>query len=183
MNIDISNAHCGPRIQFLDHAWLRVVHVTQILLALRIVYSSYIWSFFFFVIPAVVLKSNVSESGVKNRGQVTRRRCATYERLLDVRWRSSRSWPRLKNRNACARVWYEDSCSRITTNNMSRTCVSVLGVVSRHVSCKRDDRPCFTASCLFSTLFRTESRVSATAFDSSVFWSRITYRAPNVVWN
>jgi len=25
MNIDISNAHCGPRIQFLDHAWLRVV--------------------------------------------------------------------------------------------------------------------------------------------------------------
>lgn len=27
MNIDISNAHCGPRIQFLDHAWLRVVYV------------------------------------------------------------------------------------------------------------------------------------------------------------
>ena len=25
MNIDISNAHCGPRIQFPDHAWLRVV--------------------------------------------------------------------------------------------------------------------------------------------------------------
>lgn len=28
MNIDISNAHCGPRIQFPDHAWLRVVLVT-----------------------------------------------------------------------------------------------------------------------------------------------------------
>lgn len=27
MNIDISNAHCGPRIQFPDHAWLRVVSV------------------------------------------------------------------------------------------------------------------------------------------------------------
>jgi len=27
MNIDISNAHCGPRIQFPDHAWLRVVLV------------------------------------------------------------------------------------------------------------------------------------------------------------
>lgn len=26
MNIDISNAHCGPRIQFPDHAWLRVVY-------------------------------------------------------------------------------------------------------------------------------------------------------------
>lgn len=25
MNIDISNAHCGPRILFLDHTWLRVV--------------------------------------------------------------------------------------------------------------------------------------------------------------
>jgi hypothetical protein len=25
MNNDISNAHCGPRILFLDHAWLRVV--------------------------------------------------------------------------------------------------------------------------------------------------------------
>lgn len=29
MNIDISNAHCGPRIQFPDHAWLRVVLVTK----------------------------------------------------------------------------------------------------------------------------------------------------------
>lgn len=28
MNIDISNAHCGPRIQFPDHAWLRVVLVS-----------------------------------------------------------------------------------------------------------------------------------------------------------
>ena len=37
MNIDISNAHCGPRIQFLDHAWLRVAHVNLRLLALRIV--------------------------------------------------------------------------------------------------------------------------------------------------
>lgn len=27
MNIDISNAHCGPRIQFPDHAWLRVVSI------------------------------------------------------------------------------------------------------------------------------------------------------------
>lgn len=27
MNIDTSNAHCGPRIQFPDHAWLRVVSV------------------------------------------------------------------------------------------------------------------------------------------------------------
>ena len=25
MNIDISNAHCGPRILFPDHSWLRVV--------------------------------------------------------------------------------------------------------------------------------------------------------------
>lgn len=33
MNIDISNAHCGPRIQFPDHAWLRVVSVNQKLLA------------------------------------------------------------------------------------------------------------------------------------------------------
>lgn len=29
MNIDISNAHCGPRIQFPDHAWLRVVLTNQ----------------------------------------------------------------------------------------------------------------------------------------------------------
>lgn len=29
MNIDISNAHCGPRIQFPDHAWLRVVYVPK----------------------------------------------------------------------------------------------------------------------------------------------------------
>ena len=29
MNIDISNAHCGPRIQFPDHAWLRVVFITR----------------------------------------------------------------------------------------------------------------------------------------------------------
>lgn len=29
MNIDISNAHCGPRIQFPDHAWLRVVSVPR----------------------------------------------------------------------------------------------------------------------------------------------------------
>lgn len=28
MNIDISNAHCGPRIQFPDHAWLRVVLIS-----------------------------------------------------------------------------------------------------------------------------------------------------------
>lgn len=33
MNIDISNAHCGPRIQFRDHAWLRVVLVPVTLLA------------------------------------------------------------------------------------------------------------------------------------------------------
>ena len=33
MNIDISNAHCGPRIQFLDHAWLRVVITYKRLLA------------------------------------------------------------------------------------------------------------------------------------------------------
>lgn len=25
MNIDVSNAHCGPRILFPDHVWLRVV--------------------------------------------------------------------------------------------------------------------------------------------------------------
>lgn len=29
MNIDISNAHCGPRILFPDHAWLRVVSVPR----------------------------------------------------------------------------------------------------------------------------------------------------------
>lgn len=29
MNIDISNAHCGPRILFLDHSWLRVVSYTK----------------------------------------------------------------------------------------------------------------------------------------------------------
>lgn len=29
MNIDISNAHCGPRIQFPDHAWLRVVLIPK----------------------------------------------------------------------------------------------------------------------------------------------------------
>ena len=29
MNIDISNAHCGPRIQFPDHAWLRVVFIPK----------------------------------------------------------------------------------------------------------------------------------------------------------
>lgn len=29
MNIDISNAHCGPRIRFPDHAWLRVVQQTK----------------------------------------------------------------------------------------------------------------------------------------------------------
>lgn len=29
MNIDISNAHCGPRIRFPDHAWLRVVKQTK----------------------------------------------------------------------------------------------------------------------------------------------------------
>lgn len=29
MNIDISNAHCGPRILFLDHSWLRVVPITK----------------------------------------------------------------------------------------------------------------------------------------------------------
>jgi len=33
MNIDISNAHCGPRIQFPDHAWLRVVSLNAKLLA------------------------------------------------------------------------------------------------------------------------------------------------------
>lgn len=33
MNIDISNAHCGPRIQFPDHAWLRVVLTNLKLLA------------------------------------------------------------------------------------------------------------------------------------------------------
>lgn len=33
MNIDTSNAHCGPRIQFRDHAWLRVVLVPGTLLA------------------------------------------------------------------------------------------------------------------------------------------------------
>lgn len=27
MNIDISNAHCGPWILFLDHSWLRVVSI------------------------------------------------------------------------------------------------------------------------------------------------------------
>lgn len=36
MNIDTSNAHCGPRIRFPDHAWLRVVYRTAIrLLAYR----------------------------------------------------------------------------------------------------------------------------------------------------
>lgn len=29
MNIDISNAHCGPRILFLDHSWLRVVSISK----------------------------------------------------------------------------------------------------------------------------------------------------------
>lgn len=29
MNIDVSNAHCGPRILFLDHVWLRVVCQTK----------------------------------------------------------------------------------------------------------------------------------------------------------
>lgn len=29
MNIDISNAHCGPRILFPDHSWLRVVYTYQ----------------------------------------------------------------------------------------------------------------------------------------------------------
>lgn len=29
MNIDISNAHCGPRISFPDHAWLRVVYKNE----------------------------------------------------------------------------------------------------------------------------------------------------------
>ena len=28
MNIDISNAHCGPRILFLDRSWLRVVSIS-----------------------------------------------------------------------------------------------------------------------------------------------------------
>ena len=28
MNIDVSNAHCGPRILFPDHVWLRVVSNT-----------------------------------------------------------------------------------------------------------------------------------------------------------
>lgn len=27
MNIDVSNAHCGPRILFPDHAWLRVAYI------------------------------------------------------------------------------------------------------------------------------------------------------------
>lgn len=35
MNIDISNAHCGPRIQFPDHAWLRVVLIPKSCLRLR----------------------------------------------------------------------------------------------------------------------------------------------------
>lgn len=29
MNIDISNAHCGPWILFLDHSWLRVVSISK----------------------------------------------------------------------------------------------------------------------------------------------------------
>lgn len=29
MNIDISNAHCGPRILFPDHSWLRVVSISK----------------------------------------------------------------------------------------------------------------------------------------------------------
>lgn len=29
MNIDTSNAHCGPRILFLDHSWLRVASTSQ----------------------------------------------------------------------------------------------------------------------------------------------------------
>lgn len=29
MNIDISNAHCGPWILFLDHSWLRVVYTRK----------------------------------------------------------------------------------------------------------------------------------------------------------
>lgn len=80
MNIDISNAHCGPRIQFLDHAWLRVVHVTQILLAFAYIVTLRIFDPFL-VIPAVVLKSNVSESGVKNGSYELRKE----RRMRDVR--------------------------------------------------------------------------------------------------
>lgn len=36
MNIDISNAHCGPRIQFPDHSWLRVVYNLTRLLGVRL---------------------------------------------------------------------------------------------------------------------------------------------------
>ena len=98
MNIDISNAHCGPRIQFLDHAWLRVAHVNLRLLALRVVplylSLSVPWCL---RQPAVVLtirrtfqsrrkrtKKDTNKSGRE-------RTYATYERLLDARRRSSRS--------------------------------------------------------------------------------------------
>lgn len=39
MNIDISNAHCGPRIQFPDHAWLRVVYVPKDCLRVREIFA------------------------------------------------------------------------------------------------------------------------------------------------
>lgn len=40
MNIDISNAHCGPRILFPDHAWLRVrsTNKTRLLFSLSLLY-------------------------------------------------------------------------------------------------------------------------------------------------
>ena len=138
-------------------------------------YSSYIWSFFslFFCNPRRrSLKSNVSESGVKNRGKdkLQGGRCATYERLLDVRWRSSRSWPRLQNRNACASVWY------VTMKNVTdlRECSRC-----RESSVLRNGWP--PVFHRFVLVFNVISYPPLLRFVR--LWITITYRAPNVVWN
>ena len=122
--------------------------INQILLALRIVTLRIFDPFFFcFVIPVVILKSNVCESGIKSRRQDTKRKCATYEWLLDVRWRSSRSWPTLQ---ICMCSMVRRLYSRITTKHVKN--MSVLDVVSCpfHVT---DDYLCsFIISC--PSLFR-----------------------------
>ena len=135
-------------------------------------YSSYIWSFFslsFFIIPVVVFKIERFRVGCQKsrRGQVSKEE--------DAR-RTNDCWMFVgvccgheiaESKYMCSRV-VQGSCSRITTKqqNMSRICVSVLSIVSRpfHVM---DDCPCFTASNLSSTLFRTRH-----CFDSSIFGSR-----------
>ena len=81
MNIDILNAHYSPRIQFLDHAWLNCSRNSNTA-CVSLLFDLPFFIFFFFFVISAVLKSNVSESDIKNQEQVTRRKYATLRRSL-----------------------------------------------------------------------------------------------------